>query len=99
LFNEADYERTLHDQAVQQIADLAAKYEKAGVTVKPEVAIANDVGMEILRIGDRYGTDLIVIATHGMTGWREFAVGSVAEKVVRLARCSVLVLKAPRAAC
>jgi len=98
LFKEADYEQSLHDRAVQQVADLAAKYEKAGVMVKSEVAIANEVGMEILRTGDRYGTDLIVIATHGMTGWREFAFGSVAEKVVRLARCAVLVLKVPRAA-
>ena len=39
------------------------------------------------------GIDLIVIATHGMTGPRHLAFGSVAEKVVRTAGCPVLVLR------
>ena len=37
--------------------------------------------------------DLIVIATHGMTGWHKLAFGSVTEKVVKLATCPVLVLR------
>jgi nucleotide-binding universal stress UspA family protein len=59
--------------------------------------LANDVGMEILRIGARHKADLIVIATHGMTGWKDVAFGSVAEKVVRAATGSVLVLRNPPA--
>jgi nucleotide-binding universal stress UspA family protein len=50
--------------------------------------------MELLRIAERNNVDLIVIATHGMTGWHKLAFGSVAEKVVRLATCPVLVLRA-----
>jgi nucleotide-binding universal stress UspA family protein len=41
--------------------------------------------------------DLIVIATHGRGGWQRFLFGSVAEKVVRLAPCPVLVVHAPQA--
>ncbi|MBX3272605.1 MAG: universal stress protein [Sandaracinaceae bacterium] len=41
--------------------------------------------------------DVIVIATHGRTGLTRFLIGSVAEKVVRLARCPVLVVPLPRA--
>ena len=37
--------------------------------------------MEILRIAEHKHADLIVIATHGMTGWHKLAFGSVAEKV------------------
>jgi universal stress protein family protein len=37
---------------------------------------------------------MIVIATHGMTGWRRIAFGSVAQKVVEQAACPVLVLRA-----
>jgi nucleotide-binding universal stress UspA family protein len=36
-----------------------------------------------------------VIATHGQTGWRHMVFGSVAEKVVRLAPCPVLTIRAP----
>ena len=37
--------------------------------------------------------DLIVIATHGFTGWRHFAIGSTAERVARAAPCPVLVVR------
>lgn len=39
--------------------------------------------------------ELIVIASHGLTGWRRLVHGSVAEKVVRLASCPVLTIAAP----
>ena len=41
--------------------------------------------------------ELIVIATHGLTGQRHFLLGSVTEKVVRTAACPVLTIKGPRA--
>jgi universal stress protein A len=50
----------------------------------------------IVDIAGKEKADLIVIATHGQTGWRRFLFGSVAEKVVRLASHAVLVVQAPR---
>ncbi len=41
--------------------------------------------------------DLILTATHGLTGLRQFLLGSVTEKVVRTATCPVLTIKGPRA--
>jgi nucleotide-binding universal stress UspA family protein len=94
ILKEGEYEDRLHQEAVKRIAELSAKYSQRGISVKSEVGIANDVGMEILRAGERSKADLIVIATHGMTGWNKLVFGSVAEKVVRLAYCPVLVLRA-----
>ncbi len=37
--------------------------------------------------------DLILLATHGRTGSEHFIIGSVAEKIVRNAPCSVLVFR------
>ncbi len=37
--------------------------------------------------------DLVVMSTHGRTGVRRFLLGSVAERLVRGARCSVLVVR------
>ena len=62
--------------------------------MRTEVGTANDVGMELVRIAEHDNVDMIVIATHGMTGWRRIAVGSVAQKVVEQAACPVLVLRA-----
>jgi nucleotide-binding universal stress UspA family protein len=95
VFKEGDYERHLHDEAVRRVTALSTKFAQAGTSVQSEVGIANDVGMEIVRIAERHKADLIVIATHGMTGWNKLVFGSVAEKVLRLTLAPVLVLRAP----
>lgn len=50
---------------------------------------------EIVRTASEEKAGLIIIATHGATGWRRFMFGSVAEKVVRMAACPVLTVPAP----
>ncbi|MBX3419489.1 MAG: universal stress protein [Pirellulaceae bacterium] len=42
-----------------------------------------------------HGIDLVVMPTHGRTGLLRLLMGSVTEKVVRLAPCPVLVVKSP----
>jgi nucleotide-binding universal stress UspA family protein len=54
-----------------------------------------DAASEILRIAHQERIDLIVIASHGLKGWRRLVHGSVAEKVVRQAACPVLTIVAP----
>jgi nucleotide-binding universal stress UspA family protein len=47
---------------------------------------------EIVQMAKIEKADLIVIATHGVTGWRHLVFGSVAEKVIRLSERPVLVI-------
>lgn len=47
----------------------------------------------ICKYAEQIGADLIVIATHGRTGVEHLLIGSVAERVVRLASCPVLTLR------
>jgi nucleotide-binding universal stress UspA family protein len=49
---------------------------------------------EIVDAAKDLKVDLIVIATHGYTGWKHFCIGSTAERVVRAAPCPVLVVRA-----
>ena len=51
---------------------------------------------EIVEVAKAQQVDLIVMGTHGRTGLMHVLLGSVAEKVVRLAPCSVLVVPATR---
>jgi len=51
---------------------------------------------EIVETAKKEDVDLIVIATHGETGWRRLVFGSVAEKVVRFANCPVLAIHEPK---
>ncbi len=94
IFKEADYEQALHSDAEKQLAKMVEVIARRGIAAKYAVGTANDTAMEILRIAEHHHADLIVIATHGMTGWHRLAFGSVAEKIVRLATFPVLVLRA-----
>lgn len=55
--------------------------------------VEGDPGNEITRYAETINADLIVLPSHGRTGLPRLIVGSVAERVVRLAHCPVLVLK------
>ena len=48
---------------------------------------------EIVEAAKELNVDLIVIATHGFTGWKHFCIGSTAERVARVAPCPVLVVR------
>ena len=48
---------------------------------------------DILEKGKTIKADLIVMGTHGRTGFSHLLMGSVAERVVRLANCPVLTVK------
>jgi nucleotide-binding universal stress UspA family protein len=50
---------------------------------------------QILEMATAEQVDLIVMATHGRTGLRRLAMGSVAERVVRMAPCPVLTIRSP----
>jgi nucleotide-binding universal stress UspA family protein len=60
------------------------------------VFLEGDPATEIVRYGRDAGIDLIVMGTHGRTGLERLLLGSVAEKVLRDASCSVLVVKLPK---
>lgn len=49
--------------------------------------------VDIVSFAKRNNIQLIVMASHGLTGIEHFLLGSVTEKVVRLAPCPVLVIK------
>jgi universal stress protein A len=50
-------------------------------------------GHEIVEAARELDADLIVIATHGYTGWKHLCLGSTAERVVRAAPCPVFVVR------
>lgn len=77
--------------AVSQKA-LAAK----GIIVKSNVAVSNDIAGTVLDVIESENADLVVITTHGLSGWYPLVFGSIAEKVVKLAQCPLLLLRTPK---
>jgi nucleotide-binding universal stress UspA family protein len=54
-----------------------------------------DEAAEILKLAEEAGADLIVMGTHGRGGLSRLVMGSVAERVMRKARCPVLTVRTP----
>ncbi len=52
-----------------------------------------DTEKEILDYSRAISADLIVMGTHGVSGLKEWALGSVTQKIVRRAECPVLTIK------
>jgi nucleotide-binding universal stress UspA family protein len=73
-------------------ADLAAK----GIKVSSSVEVGDDVASNILEAVEREKADMVVISTHGITGWHPLVFGSIAEKVMKLVSCPVLLLRTPK---
>jgi nucleotide-binding universal stress UspA family protein len=66
------------------------------VGLEGEIAVVHGVPFqEIIEIAKTQQVALIVMGTHGRTGLQHVLLGSVAEKVVRLAPCPVLVVRQP----
>jgi len=62
--------------------------------VKAEILVTRGVPfLEIVRVAAERKADLIVMGTHGRTGLAHALMGSVAEKVVRMAACPVLTVR------
>lgn len=66
--------------------------ELRGVECDLRVRRGHTVG-EILETARDKNSDLVLLSTHGWTGWKHLLLGSVAEKVVRKAPCSVLTVR------
>jgi nucleotide-binding universal stress UspA family protein/quercetin dioxygenase-like cupin family protein len=69
----------------------------ADPTIAVEHRVAEgDAAEEILRMAESLHCDLIVMGTEGRTGLKRLLLGSVAEEVMRKARCPVMPIKMPQ---
>ena len=57
------------------------------------IFVEGGTGKEIVRIATEHRVDLLILGTHGYTGWNHLTIGSIAEFVVRHAACPVLTVK------
>ncbi len=84
---------------IQKASEEKLKKEANVIGKSSQVDIVFDVRTghpyeEILQEQEDKKIDLIVIASHGKTGLLKHLIGSVAEKVLRGAKCPVLLVKA-----
>ncbi len=86
---------TINDETRRQHAEQAlherlneAKYQGLNFHVQ-----FGEPGHKITELASQLSAELMVLSSHGRTGLSRLLLGSVAEKVIRLAHCPVLVLR------
>lgn len=82
----------LTEEAAKRLEEMAARAAAAEVPATIEVAVGRPARIVIQVAKDR-GIDLIVMGTHGRSGFAHLVLGSVAERVVRTAPCAVLTVR------
>jgi nucleotide-binding universal stress UspA family protein len=89
---EPEVMNQIKTSAQKQLDKLKKQVESKAVEV--ESAIITGVHfMEIAQFAEDKKADLIVIGSHGRSGWQRFVLGSVAEKVARHSQIPVLIFK------
>jgi universal stress protein A len=98
LTRDAEGARAMAREAalVQQAEEELSRVKKAQLENSPKVMTSAVVGPPVPKIIDyaeREAIDLILLSSHGRTGFNRIMLGSVAEKLVRGAPCSILMLR------
>jgi len=90
-FDITAYQRELAESAERSLEQRVK--ERVPKTVRTRTLVVHgEAAHEIVRVASEEEVDLIVLATHGETGWRRRIFGSVTEKVIRIAECPVLTI-------
>ncbi len=87
-----EIEDRMRQDAEKRLAEILEGEDARTVATHTRVAEGSPF-VQIIRIAREEDVDLIVIATHGVSGIKHLLLGSTAEKVVRKAPCPVLTVK------
>jgi nucleotide-binding universal stress UspA family protein len=87
-----DLDRSLQRQAADRLRAFANKHVGDNMTADLEVRIGQPAE-EIIAAANESKCDSIVMSTRGLTGLDRYLLGSVADRVVRLAPCPVVLVR------
>jgi universal stress protein A len=88
-----DLQAEIERAARARLEQLVAVSDGSGPRTTPVVITSASPAFAIIDYAGEHGIDLIVMGTHGRGAVAHLVMGSVAEKVVRLAACPVLTVR------
>ena len=77
----------------ENLAKAEQKFEELGLTVATQILEGFSVPQEIINAAQNLGADLIIMGSHGRTGFKKFILGSVAQKVLGESHIPVLIVR------
>jgi nucleotide-binding universal stress UspA family protein len=83
-----------HDEALARVSQFVSTIDSTDVEVSVQ-ALPGSPASTILAEAARIHSDVIVLGTHGHSGFERWVLGSITEKVLRKAPCAVITIPAP----
>jgi nucleotide-binding universal stress UspA family protein len=90
---ESEFIQEARTFAEDHLAKCQTTLVAKGVKSTSSVELGNDIAGNIMEVVEREHIDMVVISTHGISGWRPLVFGSIAEKVLKLVQCPLLLLR------
>jgi nucleotide-binding universal stress UspA family protein len=87
-----EMEAAARAEAQKQLRRLVEQAKRSGVRVRP-LLLEGVAHERIVQAARSRKADLVVIGTHGRTGFARFFLGSVASRVLAIASCPVLTVR------
>ncbi|MBC7382944.1 MAG: universal stress protein [Bacteroidia bacterium] len=89
----AEYENNLREESNQQLELLATSIRNNGVNKVNVLSVPGNIYTEIGNVSKEIKADLIIMGTHGVSGYKEVFMGSNAQRVVTLSEIPVLTMQ------
>ncbi|MGA8832010.1 MAG: universal stress protein [Desulfomonilaceae bacterium] len=93
-FHEQQIIEKVREPVNADLEEISEEFRGHGIETSYHTGIGSPAD-EILSFAKKECVDLIIMGTHGWSGFRYRILGSVAEAVLRRAKCSVLVVRMP----
>lgn len=88
-----DIFKTAKDVMISKMAELKNDAKKVGISISIDVFVTDSTVKQLVTYAKTMKIDLVVMGSHGLTGWKKLLLGSVASGVSQQVHCPVLIVR------
>jgi nucleotide-binding universal stress UspA family protein len=88
-----DIFKTAKDVMINKMSDLKNDAKKTGISISIDAFVTDSTVKQLVTYAKTMKIDLVIMGSHGLTGWKKLLLGSVASGVSQQVHCPVLIVK------
>jgi nucleotide-binding universal stress UspA family protein len=88
-----DIFKTAKDVMINKMSDLKNDAKKTGISISIDAFVTDSTVKQLVTYAKTMKIDLVIMGSHGLTGWKKLLLGSVASGVSQQVHCPVLIVR------
>jgi len=88
-----DIFKTAKDVMINKMSDLKNDAKKTGISISIDAFVTDSTVKQLVTYAKTMKIDLVVMGSHGLTGWKKLLLGSVASGVSQQVHCPALIVR------